>query len=343
MLDADLTVDRGEFRLHATVAAESGDVLAVVGPNGSGKSTLLRALAGLTPATGRLELGGRDVVTAPATDRGVGWVPQDGALFPHLSAVDNVAFGLGGSGRAQARREAQRWLDELGIGALTDRRPSQLSGGQAQKVALARALARQPRLLLLDEPLAALDVAARIDVRRSLRRHLGSFDGVSLIVTHDAVDAATLATRVLALDAGRVVQDDPPAVLARAPRSPWLAELMGANAFRGRVSGQTLALDEGGSITLAEAAGADGTDALAVIPAHAVALHLDRPGGSARNAWPVVVRELSATGSRVRVSCDGPPAVVAEVTHEAVVQLGLSEGVAAWAVVKATEVTVVLL
>jgi ABC-type sulfate/molybdate transport systems ATPase subunit len=343
MLDTDLTVNRGDFRLRAALRAGAGDVVAVVGPNGSGKSTLLRALAGLIPTAGGITIDGRDVADFPAQRRAVGWVPQDGALFPHLSARDNVAFGVRGHGRVDTRHQAQQWLDEVGVGELGDRRPDQLSGGQAQKVALARALARRPRLLLLDEPLAALDVAARTDVRRTLRRHLAAFDGVTLVVTHDPVDAATLAHRVLALEAGVVVQDAAPAEVARAPRTSWLAELMGANAFPGRIRGMGVDLAAGGRIALAEPVGSDGADALAIVAAHAVTLHLEEPRGSARNAWPVVVRELSATGSRMRVSCEGTPPVIAEVTNHAVVSLGLGEGVAAWASVKATEVTVVLL
>lgn len=338
-LDADLTVDHGDFRLSARLAADDGEVIALVGPNGSGKSTLLRALAGLQAVHGAVRIDGADVSDLAPDARGVGWVPQDGALFPHLSALDNVAFGLGG----RAHRDAARsWLEQLGISDLAARRPSQLSGGQAQKVALARALARRPRLLLLDEPLTALDVTARADVRRALRRHLDDYDGVTLIVTHDAVDA-TLTDRVVALEGGRVVQDDAPRMVTRAPRTPWLAALMGANAFAGRVHGSILHLDGGGELAVADAVGADGATALGVVPAHAVTLHRQRPQGSARNAWPVVVHELSTMGSRVRVECSGRPGVVAEVTPGAVAELSLREGDEAWASVKATEITVVLL
>ena len=337
---AAIDVTRGSFRLTLSLEAASGQTIAVVGPNGSGKTTLLRTLAGLERNDGTLRLDDVDVARRPPHLRPVGWVPQDGALFPHLSARDNVAFGIGGrSGRA----EAQRWLGLAGVADLADRRPGQLSGGQAQKVALTRALARNPQLLLLDEPLAALDSVARSDVRRSLRRHLRDFAGVTLLVTHDPVDALSLADRVVALDAGRVVQDAPPVEVARRPRSSWLATLMGANGLPGRIAGRTLELDEGGTLTVAEAAGPDGAEALAVLPAHGVTLHATRPAGSARNAWPVVVRDLAVTGSRVRVRCDGPPAVVAEITPEAAAELRLADGVEAWASVKATEVTVVRL
>lgn len=332
-------VSLGEFRLQSSLSADDGDVLALVGPNGSGKSTLLRALAGLTAMTGSVCVDDTELTRLPPERRNIGWVPQSAALFPHLSAVDNIAYGLGGR---RGRDDAREWLRRLGVEGLAERKPAQLSGGQAQKVALARALARRPRLLLLDEPLSALDVTARVDVRRALRTHLADYDGVTVLVTHDPVDALTFADRVVALESGRVVQDATPAEVTRAPRTWWLAQLMGANAFNGQASGATLQLDGGGTLALAEAVPAAGP-ALAVVPAHAVTLHRERPRGSARNAWPVTVRELIPAGARVRVQCDGHPGVVAEVTAAAVAELRLAEGEQVWASAKATEVTVVLL
>jgi molybdopterin-binding protein len=329
---------RGQFVLDVALQAERGEVVAVVGPNGAGKSTLLRALAGLDPCTGHVRLGDADIGGLAPYLRPVGWVPQDGALFPHLSAVDNVAFGIGGR---RGRAEAERWLTRLGLAEHVSKRPRQLSGGQAQRVALARALVRRPDLLLLDEPMAALDVATRTEARRTLRQHLASYDGVTLLVTHDPVDAATVATRVVALDGGRIVQDAPPAHLARAPRTGWLADWMGLNAFRGRTSGRAVELDDGGRLVAADVPAGARAEVLAVVPAHAVTLSRVQPSGSARNTWPVVVRELVATGSRIRIRCEGRPGVVAEVTAEAVAELALAEGVEAWASTKATEVTVV--
>jgi molybdate transport system permease protein len=336
----DLRASVGTFTVHVAAECKPGDVVAVVGPNGAGKSTFLRALAGLIPATGTLTVGGVDVLDRPPARRHVGWVPQDGALFPHLTALDNVAFGLRGR---QGRPAAQRWLDRLGIGDLAHRRPAALSGGQAQKVALARALAREPRVLLLDEPLAALDVEARTDVRRSLRAHLGDFDGVTMLVTHDPVDVMTLASRVLALDAGAVVQDSTVTGVTTAPRTPWLAALMGSNGFYARTAAGALALDGGGVLVAADMPAGDGVDVLAVVPAHAVAVHRGRPEGSARNVWPATVRDLAVVGGRVRVTLGGAPTVLADVTTAAAADLGLAEGVDVWASVKATEVTVVVL
>ena len=336
-LHCDITTSRGQFGLDVVLAAEPGEIVAIVGPNGAGKSTLLRVLAGLTECTGSIHLGGLDIGELPPFRRPVAWVPQDGALFPHLSALDNVAFGLGGR---RGRDEAARWLETLGLPYHMRQRPHQLSGGQAQRVALARALVCRPKLLLLDEPMAALDVAARTDARRILRQHLSSYDGVTLLVTHDPVDAATLAGRVVAIENGRVVQDASPADLARAPRTAWLAGWMGLNAFAGHATARGVELLEGGQLVAAELP-SERAEVLAVVPAHAVTLSRTRPTGSARNTWPVVVRELVATGSRVRICCDGTPSIVAEVTADAVADLGLAEGVEAWASAKATEVTVV--
>lgn len=346
---------QGSWPLHAevtgfnqlTLDASGGTTIAVVGPNGAGKTTLLRALLGLTPrARARLRLGGTDVTALPPHRRGVAWVPQNGALFPHMNALTNTAYGLRAHGvpRAEARREAQQWLDRLGVGHLAHRRPAQISGGQAGRVALARALAARPRLLLLDEPLAALDQTTRARVRHTLRRHLAGFGGVCLIVTHDPVEAVSLADRVLVLDEGRALQDAAPAEVTRHPRSPWVARMLGRNAWPGTGSGAAeLALAGGGRLVVAEPVGAG--ESLAIIAPEAVSVHRDRPTGSPRNVWPGTVRELTAVGSRLRVviASTEVPDLVAEITHEAAAELGLTEGAAVWTGVKATEVTVVML
>ncbi|MFD9563772.1 ABC transporter permease [Streptomyces sp. NPDC059994] len=343
----------GRWALHAEVSgfteltldAAPGTTIAVVGENGAGKTTLLRALLGLTPrARAGLRLGDLDVTGLPPHRRGVAWVPQDGALFPHMTALANTAYGLRAQGvaRAEARREAQAWLDRLGVGRLAHRRPGQLSGGQAQRVALARALAARPRLLLLDEPLAALDQTTRARVRHTLRTHLDGFGGVCLIVTHDPVEAVSLADRVLVLDGGRALQDAPPAEVTRHPRSPWVARMLGRNAWPGEADADGLALPGGGRIVAAEQLPA-GSSALAIIAPESVAVHRERPGGSPRNTWPGTVREITATGSRLRVLIGSPdaPDLVAEITPEAAAELRLAEGVAVWSSVKATEVTLV--
>ncbi|MFJ5681177.1 MULTISPECIES: ABC transporter permease [unclassified Streptomyces] len=345
----------GQWPLHAEVTgfnqlvldAEPGTTIAVVGPNGAGKTTLLRALLGLTPrAHAALRLGDRDVTALPPHRRGVAWVPQDGALFPHLTALANTAYGLRAHGvpRAEARRSAGEWLDRLGVGQLAHRKPHQLSGGQAQRVALARALAARPRLLLLDEPLAALDQTTRARVRHTLRGHLDGFGGVCLIVTHDPVEAVSLADRVLVLDDGRVLQDAPPAEVTRNPRSPWVARMLGRNAWAGRSGPAGFELAAGGRLIVAEPP-AQGVAALAIIAPEAVSVHRERPAGSPRNVWRGTVREITALGSRLRVliTSDEAPDLVAEITPQSAAELGLADGVSVWTSVKATEVTLVAL
>ncbi|MCX3061964.1 ABC transporter permease [Streptomyces beihaiensis] len=332
-----------------TLDADPGTTIAVVGVNGAGKTTLLRALLGLTPRarTASLRLGDTDVTHRPTHRRGVAWVPQDGALFPHLTALANTAYGPRAQGvaRAEARRTAQLWLDRLGVGHLAHRKPSQVSGGQAQRIALARALAVSPRLLLLDEPLAALDQTTRAHVRHTLRRHLENFGGVCLIVTHDPVEAVSLADRVLVLDDGRTLQDAPPAEVTRHPRSPWVARMLGRNAWPGTATADGLELVDGhGVLTVAEPP-PTGVDALAVIAPEAVAVHRDKPSGSPRNIWPGTIREITASGSRLRVliTSDAAPDLIAEITPQAAAELGLADGTPVWTSVKATEITVVAL
>jgi molybdate transport system ATP-binding protein len=320
--------------------ATPNEAVAVVGPNGAGKTTLLRVLAGLQPADeARIVVDGRDIAGLPAERRPVGVVFQDGVLFPHLSALDNVAFGLraGGIGRRAARAEAGDWLARVGLADRADDRPGALSGGQAQRVGLARALATRPRLLLLDEPLSALDATTRVEVRRFLGAELGSFDGARVLVTHDPLEAMTLADRLVVLEAGRVVQEGSPAEVSARPRSAYVADLVGLNLFRGRADGAGNMLVAGATL---HAVGTEAGDVFAVVHPRAVALHRARPEGTPRNVWPVRVVHVERLGDRARVAVDGPLPLVAEVTPAAVDDLGLAAAQPFWASVKATEVAV---
>ncbi|NEB81933.1 molybdate ABC transporter permease subunit [Streptomyces sp. SID14478] len=339
--------------LHAEVTgfnqlmltAESGTTIAVVGENGAGKTTLLRALLGLTPrAHADLRLADADVTALPPHKRGVAWVPQAGALFPHLTALTNTAYGLRAQGvrRGEARREAQQWLDRLGVGHLAQRKPAQLSGGQAQRVALARALAARPRLLLLDEPLAALDQTTRAYVRHTLRTHLAGFHGVCLLVTHDPVEAVSLADRVLVLADGRTLQDAPPDEVTRHPRSPWVARMLGNNAWPATATPRGALLTTGLELTAAEQLDA-GTRTLVVAAPEAVSLYRERPHGSPRNTWPGTITEITAAGSRLRltITSDTAPDTVVEITPQAAADLQLADGTDVWCSIKATELTLV--
>jgi molybdate transport system ATP-binding protein len=345
-LDAHIKLRLGALDLDARIAVADGEVVAVVGPNGSGKTSVLRALAGLVPLSGGRIVLDDEVLEDPLKDlrvpserRPVGFVFQDYLLFPHMTALENVAFGLRcrGMPRGQARDRAREWLERMGLASHMAARPRALSGGQAQRVALARALATDPRLLLLDEPTAALDAGAKVELRREIRRHLATFSGARLLVTHDPLEAATLADRLVVLEAGRVVQIGTPAEVSERPRSQYVAELIGINLLRGRADGNQVLLASGGSLVVAtEARG----EVFAVIHPRAVALHARQPEGSPRNVWLEKVRSLDLEGSRVRVGMDGEVPLVAEVTPAAVAELALAEGEMVWASVKATEVTV---
>ena len=245
MLSGRFSGRLGILDLQADIEADAGEVVAVVGPNGAGKTTLLRSLAGLVRMDDALVVvdgvvldDSKSGVFVPTERRPIGFVFQDYLLFPHLSAVENVAFGLRSRGlrREPARREAQKWLERMDLGQAAKAKSGALSGGQRQKVALARALATQPRLLLLDEPLAAVDVSARTELRRSLRQVLAQFDGVGVIVTHDPIEAFSLANRIIVMEDGQIVQEGSVAEVASHPRSIWAAELMGLNLLSGSAS-----------------------------------------------------------------------------------------------------------
>lgn len=342
-LDAQVRVARDGFSLDVRLTVDPGETVAVLGPNGAGKTTLLRALAGLIPFDGRVTLDGYvlDDSSAgrhmPPEDRQIGLVFQDHVLFPHMSALDNVAFGLRARHRPDARRVAQQWLDRAGLGDRAGARPRELSGGQAQRVALVRTLATEPRLLLLDEPLSALDVTVRAEVRRELSRRLAAFDGVRLLVTHDPLEAMALADRLVVLEHGRIVQSGSPAEVTARPRSKFVADLAGVNLLRGRAHGDHVALEGGTRLAVAEAG--DG-EVFAVIHARAVDLYRSRPDGTPRNVWQAHAEELDLEGDRVRVRLGGPVPLVAEVTPSAVRELHLEGGADVWVAVKATEISV---
>ena len=340
-LSARTVVDRGSFRLDASIDVASGRTVAVVGPNGAGKSTLLRALCGLLPLTdGHVTVDGRDVTHADPSRRSIGVVFQDLRLFPHLSALDNVAFGLR-SHRATRRSAAARasdWLARLGVADVGGLRPGALSGGQAQRVALARALAVEPRVLLLDEPLSALDATARTETRRELQRHLAAHDGARVVITHDPSEAALLGDDLVVVEGGRVVQRGDLAALAAAPRTAYVADLVGVNRLVGTGSGSSIVLS--GGTTVATATAVSGA-AAAVVHPRAVALHADQPVGSPRNVWPCVVAGVERLDGTARVLLTGGVEIVAEVTAEAAAELRLTPGTAVWASVKATEIGVI--
>jgi molybdate transport system ATP-binding protein len=353
-LTARVGVRVGTLDLDVQLEVDDGEVVAVVGPNGAGKTTLLRAVAGLVALDrGTVAVDGR-VLEDPAAgvrvapeQRPVAVVFQDHVLFPHLSALENVAFGLRatGTGRAEARRRAQHWLEQVGMGDQAATRPKALSGGQSQRVALARALATQPRVLLLDEPLAAVDQAGKSELRGVLRRHLAASDngsgddaghGGRLLVTHDPLDAVALADRLAVVEGGSLVQTGTAAEVTARPRSRWVAAMVGVNLVRGRAEAGRLTLGNG-AILAVVGSGVAG-DAFAVFHPRAVTVHRSHPEGSARNVLRGQAGELWREADRVRIQVDGDVPLVAEVTPAAVADLRLDEGGPVWVTVKATDV-----
>ncbi|MEU9979153.1 ABC transporter ATP-binding protein [Streptomyces sp. NPDC051014] len=342
-LDAHLIVTRPAFHLDITLTAAPGEVVALLGPNGAGKTTALRALAGLTPLTaGHLRLDGKELDRTPPESRPVGVVFQDYLLFPHLTALDNVAFGprCHGVPKAEARAQAAAWLDRMGLADHGGAKPRRLSGGQAQRIALARALATRPRLLLLDEPLAALDARTRLDVRSQLRRHLAEFEAVAVLVTHDPLDAMVLADRLIVIEHGSIVQQGTPADIARRPRTDYIAHLVGLNLYRGRTGtgteagGRLVRLDTGTEVATTEHLTGD---VFVAFPPSAVTLFRERPAGaSARNVWRCEVAGLEIHGDRIRADLTGELSLAADLTTVAAAELDLHPGTPVWATVKAT-------
>lgn len=361
-------VERAGFTLDVDVEAHAGEVIAVIGPNGSGKTTLLDTLAGFAHlCTGRLVIDGTTwddgARHVPPRRRRVGVMTARGDLFPHLDARRNVAFGLRARGatRRQAHERADVELAAVGLAGLERRRPHELSSGQAQRVALARALALEPSVLLLDEPLSAVDVDGAQQLRGLLAQRLRGSAAVTFVVTHDPIEALTLANRIIVLEAGSIVQQGTPAHLVAQPRSAFAARLVGLNVWRGRLDGTSLTTPGGGRIVAATPAPDDGpapvledgerpstaaarsggaaSDGFAAFAPNACSLWLERPVGSPRNTWRVEVERVEHVGTTARVSCRGEADLVVDVTLDAVAALGLRVGRQVHATVKATDVT----
>ena len=333
----DLPLDRA----HTTV---------LFGPSGSGKSTVLRILAGLErPAAGRIALDGETWMDAargrhlPPWKRPVGFLFQDYALFPHLDAEANAAFGLEGLEVAERRRRVGEAFDLLGLAGLAGRRPAQLSGGQQQRVALARALVRRPRILLLDEPLSALDRPTQEALRRDLGRWLREAALPALLVTHDRTEALTLGDHLLLLHEGRLRQTGRPAEVFSHPADPDLAPLIGM----GTVTPVRVLGREHGLVRVAAGAaelwapdpGNLGAEAFACIRGEGVGL--EREGGaprSARNRLPGRIVSMAHEGALVRIQLDCGFPLEALATAWACEDLGLHPGDPVAASLKATAI-----
>jgi molybdate transport system ATP-binding protein len=327
----------GELELDVALEVRTGECLALAGPSGAGKTSVLRVACGLLrPEHGRVRCGDRlwldtdKGVDLPPEARRCGYLFQEYALFPHLSARQNVAYPLRGVGRAERRKRARELLERFGLGSLADARPRTLSGGERQRVALARVLARAPDVLLLDEPLSALDARTRAGAARELETVLSELRIPALLVTHDFAEAAQLGDRVGVIDAGRVIQEGTPSELAAAPRSAFVADFTGAVVLTGtaRVGEDGLThvtLDGGGAAASTDRG--EGPVALSIYPWEiAIEPAGDPPHGSAQNRLPAEVLSVTTVGNRVRLGLAAPQPLAAEITKVSAESLDLHEG-----------------
>ena len=346
-LQATMLINRGEsFQLNVSLTIPPGRTVALLGPNGAGKSTAVAVLAGLLPVDrGQITLAG---VTLDEPDRGVfippearrvGVVFQDYLLFPHMTVVENVAFGLRSRGvdREESIGRAAEWLERMDIAEHARKKPGDLSGGQAQRAALARALVTEPDLLLLDEPLSALDVTTRVQLRRALLEHLDGFSGPRLFITHDPTEAFLIADEIHIIEAGRVTQTGTADDIRLRPRTRYSADLAGSNLVKGIANDGVV---ETGAHVLQIADHDIAGSVLATIRPAAISVHLHEPEGSPRNAWKTTVDLIEHLGERTRLRTGGPLALAVEVTDEAARALHLAAGTPIWVSIKATEITV---
>ncbi|MBD8505596.1 ATP-binding cassette domain-containing protein [Hoyosella sp. G463] len=334
--------DRG---IDAELAVEAETVTAILGPNGAGKSTLLTTIAGLHhPPVAHIELGGRNLEGIPPHRRRVALLAQQPLLFPHMTVLENVAFAprSAGASRSESRTIAAQWLEEVEATELAARKPHQISGGQAQRIAVARALAAGPELLLLDEPMAALDVAAAPALRSLLRRVLREAGETAILVTHDPLDALGLADRAIIVDNGRIVEDGSVHTVLSHPRSSFGARIAGVNICFGRVVEPGCLRTVTGQHVHGIAAEPlpTGSNAVAIFSPTAVAVYAQAPHGSPRNHFTVTVSGQEHRGSLIRITgqdSDEQPGLMADITPAAAAELDLAPGAEVQLVVKATE------
>ena len=370
--DLQVAFELPERDVVVDLEVEAGRTTALIGPNGSGKSTVCSVVAGLLDAeNGQVVLGGR-VLDGPggfvrAGRRQVALLSQEPGVFTHMSVLGNVVFALRcqGVGRAEATRRARAELAAVGADHLASRPGGTLSGGQAARVALARALATGPRLLVLDEPMAALDVTARQEMRRLVARRCAEEGLTLLLVTHDVLDLTALAEDVVVLDRGRVVEQGPTAGILSAPRSDFVAHLTGTAVLTGVIDGDAktpgLRLPSGQVVHgrpredaadghVGEQGHRDshdevlrpGAPGIALVPPDAVALYRQAPHGSPRNVLTARVTGLERSGAlvSVRLELEEGQRLSAAVTAGAVAELGITEGREVCCVIKAVQVRI---
>lgn len=353
MADLQLAAKVADRGLDLEFSVAAGEVLAILGPNGAGKSTALHIIAGLLrPDTGTVRVGGRTLTDTSANiqvathRRRVGLLLQDPLLFPHLNAVENVAFAprARGVGRRESIEIAMRWLNDVGLSDVARSRPSELSGGQAQRVAIARALAAEPHVLLIDEPLAGVDIAMATAIRGALRRVVTAEGRSTVLITHDLLDVIALADQVLVLESGTVAEFGSVADVLASPRSQFGARIAGVNLVRGIVEGPGVLRSPNGTLWFGTMSDdlESGQSAVAVFLPTAVAVYRELPHGSPRNMTKTLVAEIVDAGGIVRVrgveQPGGCAGLAADITVAAAADLRLASGDEVWLSIKATEV-----
>jgi molybdate transport system ATP-binding protein len=344
-VDIERTFASGYVLRAALLLPAAREVTVLFGPSGSGKTTLLRCIAGLErPDSGTIRFegatwfDGAKGAWCAAQGRGIGYVPQDDALFPHLSVRRNLEYPLNGEDRGA---RADQMLASLGLTEFADRRPAQLSGGQRQRVSLARALVTRPRLVLLDEPMSALDVPLRERVREDLRRLLAGLDAPTIVVTHDRADALALGDRIAVLIGGTIRQVGPVAEVFGRPSDPEVAKLLGVETV---VEGDITGARDGlvtvriGSVEVTAVSERTEGRVLVCLRGEDVVLQRGEGKGSARNHLAARVTFVRPEGPLVRIGLDCGFALTALVTRPSVEDLSLTEGATVTASIKAPAV-----
>ena len=337
LLDARVILNRDSLTIDVELQLQHGEVIAVLGPNGAGKTSLLHALLGwLELESGWIMVDG-EVIDSPDTDsyvppqhRPFGMVFQDGLLFPHMSVEKNILFGAGKDFNLKPLAES------LQVSELLAKFPSELSAGERQRAAIARSLAARPKVLFLDEPFSALDIQGKRRGRSLLKEALAIEVSGCLMVTHDLVDAFTLADRVMIIEGGKLTQFDVPDRIRSRPGSEWIADLVGWNYYEGIGEGSVVTLPHGTTIFTAQD-DLDGPTSISINPA-SVSIFKSQPSGSPRNTWLSSIQNIEILGGRARVSLVGEIDICADITTVAANELRQSISSEVWVSVKATEV-----
>jgi molybdate transport system ATP-binding protein/molybdate/tungstate transport system ATP-binding protein len=343
----DLWIDLKEFHLRQiNLAVAAGEYFVILGPTGSGKTVLLETIAGLyQPLKGRVLFSGQDVTNAPPEKRGIGFVYQDYALFPHLNVAENIAFGLKlrGVERKTIKERVTSISQLLGIDPLLHRRPKTLSGGESQRVALARALVVEPRLLLLDEPLSALDPEMREVLQRELARLHRQLGTTTLHVTHDFEEAVALGDRIAVVNKGRIVQVGSPEEIFRKPGSEFVARFVGVkNIFKGEVRSvengyKALPLAEGVEIFLVTRLSGQ---VHASIRPEDILIARESFRSSAQNAFRGRIVNIVDKGTVAYVTVHIPPDVTCMITKRSLEEMELRPGLEVYIAFKTAAVHV---